>query len=178
MGANDDGECGIPGPSAIFSPEVPDGLFGLEARAVAAGPGRHTCALIGGSPFCWGDNSTGQLGLGFISDQELPQPVQGAPDGLINGIAPGTTHTCALFSDDVFCWGDNFSGQLGTPGGSTALPASTGLSGIVAVGSGSVHSCAYASPTEIYCWGSNAFGQLGNGESSPDASLPVKVELP
>ena len=178
MGANDDGECGVFASTPVAPAQVPQGLAGRNATAIAAGLGRHTCALIEGAVICWGDNSTGQLGRGFISELEPPAGVQGAPAGPINGIAPGTTHTCALFSDDVFCWGDNFNGQLGIAGGSSGLPVSTGLSGILAIGSGSVHSCAYASPTEIYCWGTNSFGQLGNGNASPDVSLPVKVELP
>ncbi|NUO51607.1 MAG: hypothetical protein HOV80_22350 [Polyangiaceae bacterium] len=178
MGANDDGECGVFVPTPVVPAQVPVGLEGRVATEIASGRGRHTCALVESALVCWGDNSTGQLGRGFVSELELPAGVQAAPAGTVNGFAPGTTHTCALFSDDVFCWGDNFSGQLGIAGGSTSLPVPTGLSGIVAVGSGSVHSCAYASPTEIYCWGTNAFGQLGNGKSSPDPSLPVKVELP
>jgi alpha-tubulin suppressor-like RCC1 family protein len=179
MGANTDGECGQPGPvSQVLPPLVPAGLEGAIATRIASGPGRHTCAEVEGELACWGDNSTGQLGIGFITDNEGATLLQGVPGGQLRGFAPGTTHTCALWDDDVYCWGDNFSGQLGIAGSERVNPTATGLSGIVAVGSGSVHSCAYKSPTEIWCWGTNAFGQLGNGETSSMTSLPVQVELP
>ena len=76
-------------------------------------------------------------GLRIKGLSEFATPVQMVPSGKLNGIAPGTTHTCALWGDDVSCWGDNFSGQLGISGGMQVFPANTGLSGIVAIGSGS-----------------------------------------
>ncbi len=177
MGSNTDGECGISGPvGMVVTPQKPEGLGERPATRVYAG-GRSGCVETDGNLRCWGDNSTGQLGLGFASDSELGTEVP-LPAGELRGVALGTTHTCALLADAPFCWGDNFSGQLGVATPGIHEPTPLGLLGVRAIGAGSVHSCAYVSPSEIYCWGTNAFGQLGNGEASSTPSLPVKIELP
>jgi len=50
-------------------------------------------------------------------------------------IAPGDYHTCALLaSSGVYCWGDNFYGQLGT-GDTTARLSPTAVLGL---GSGEI----------------------------------------
>jgi alpha-tubulin suppressor-like RCC1 family protein len=51
------------------------------------------------------------------------------------------------------------------------------LSGVVAIGTGTLHSCAYVSPTELYCWGGNDFGQLGIGDTNA-TNVPTLVKLP
>jgi hypothetical protein len=81
----------------------------------------HTCALTAaGAAFCWGDNSTGQLGSNtFALAADSPLPVAG-PNGFTQ-ISSGAFHTCALNGvGAAFCWGDNSSGQLGD-GGATFL---------------------------------------------------------
>ncbi len=178
MGANDDGQCGVEGPDVVFPPLTPAGLERVSLSRIVSGPGRHTCIESAGQIWCWGDNDSGQLGLGFSSNREPPTPLPNPPPGEVRAIAPGTAHTCALYNDAPFCWGDNFSGQLGFPGPATDFPIKVGLEKIIALDGGSVHTCAYASATEIWCWGTNAFGQLGNGETSDVPSAPVKVELP
>jgi alpha-tubulin suppressor-like RCC1 family protein len=179
VGANTDGECGQLGAvSQVFPPATPFGLDGIEATNIVSGTGRHTCLQTDDGWMCWGDNSTGQLGLGFVTDNEPPSFLPEPSSGAWNAISPGTTHTCALAGDRPFCWGDNFSGQLGIPGSSTEFPVPVGLTGVKAIDAGSVHTCGYVSPTEIWCWGTNSFGQLGNGQTSSLPNLPVQASLP
>ena len=63
------------------------------------------------------------------------------------------------------CWGDNFSGQLGT--GSTSpgpTPRSVAnLNGVTALAAGDAHTCALRTDQAVVCWGDNYNGQLGNG---------------
>ena len=85
--------------------------------AVGAGVA-HTCALDTDGLFCWGANSSGQLGLGVNSPAALrPTLVEGLT--AIQQLAVGATHSCAALTADgtVYCWGNNGSGQAGAPQG-------------------------------------------------------------
>ncbi|NUP11391.1 MAG: hypothetical protein HOW73_35540 [Polyangiaceae bacterium] len=178
MGENTQLQCGVPGPNNISNPETPEGLEPIVDR-VRAGRGNHTCA-IEKSDFihCWGENDSGQLGV-FAS--EAATPAETTAFELLGGLVDvqaGFAHTCALAGSEVWCWGLNESGQLGTPGPSRPDPVMVlPMTGIIAIGVGTIHTCAMRSATEIYCWGGNAFGQLGNG-TDVDSNSPVAVTLP
>jgi alpha-tubulin suppressor-like RCC1 family protein len=95
---------------------------GTIVLALAAGFG-HTCALLdGGSVKCWGENGSGQLGLGDITPRgdnsgEMGDslPAVNLGDGAITvALAAGIFHTCGLLNDgSVKCWGGNGDGVLG-----------------------------------------------------------------
>jgi alpha-tubulin suppressor-like RCC1 family protein len=179
MGSNADGQLGDPAAGASAIDVLPVGLPDAPMQVLASGRGFHTCGISDGRLYCWGDNDEGQLGLGFLSANEIVESPLGVPEGVpATAVAPGFAHTAAIFGGDVYTWGDNYSGQLGTSGGDALVPTRVpSLSNVVAIGTGTVHSCAYVSPTEIYCWGSNDFGQLGDGTKNP-SPVPVKVVLP
>ena len=82
--------------------------------------GNHSCALkADGTLWCWGDNRSGQLGVGDTEPRSTP--VQVAPQVLGNQVAAayaGGAHTCAVKSDlSVWCWGNNQYGQVGPGAG-------------------------------------------------------------
>ncbi len=92
-------------------------------------------------------------------------------------------HTCALRTGKVFCWGSDYSGQLGD-GGSTAfrrtMAAVQGLDGATKVTAGGLHTCAIRGTGEVVCWGDNVVGQVGN-EGVPiglHGHTPVPVGVP
>jgi alpha-tubulin suppressor-like RCC1 family protein len=63
----------------------------------------------------------------------------------------------------VTCWGDNFSGQLGTARPRRDRTSGVAnLNGVTALAAGGAHTCACA-PQAVVCWGDNYNGQLGNG---------------
>ncbi len=179
MGNNSSGQCGVAalGP---FADPVAVAIDPSPQRGIATGLGSHACALVNDELWCWGANGDGQLGRGTTSVRELPGPL--ALDGAttFESVAPGFAHTCAIQASTVWCWGDNGSGQLGgaSNGPFSALPAPiTSLGSVVAIGAGSVHSCAYVGPQEVWCWGGNDFGQLGTGDTIA-SDVPVLVALP
>ena len=140
--------------------------------------GNHTCGVgSDGNGYCWGYNGYGQLGNDSTSESKTPVLVsQGArPSGDItfNSICAGDKHTCGLGSNgNVYCWGNNFAGQLGN--GSTiesrvpvlvsqgAVETSVTFSTISAEYN---HSCGLASNGNVYCWGNNNKGQLGTKDT-------------
>ncbi len=161
----------------VFALAAPAEAAG-ETRPLAAG-GDHTCALKnGGAVLCWGNNQSGQLGNGTTSaGGGTPVAVTGLGSG-VAAIAAGYSHTCALTTGGALrCWGANEYGELGN--GATAnsnLPVTvTGLaSGVAAIATGSLHTCALTTGRAVLCWGNNEFGQLGNG-TTESSSVPVAV---
>ncbi|MCI0855492.1 MAG: hypothetical protein J4N98_02290 [Chloroflexi bacterium] len=147
--------------------------------SVSAG-NQHTCAVSdAGLVECWGDNTFGQLGSGSASSASPVQIV-----GLTNvaKVAAGGEHTCALTSSGgVKCWGQNRSGQLGDGGvssGSTPVDVVGLSSGVVALATGSDHTCAVTSTGSVKCWGNNSLGQLGSSSnevcSEPPNDFPCR----
>jgi alpha-tubulin suppressor-like RCC1 family protein len=129
--------------------------------------GRYdVCALtVGGIAYCWGLNTTGQLGNGTTTNATTPTLVTMPTDVTFDTISAGWSHTCALTSSGIaYCWGQNV-GQIGdgtiidrlipvlvlTPGGTI----------LVDIDAGASYTCALASNGIAYCWGNNTNGELG-----------------
>ena len=141
-------------------------------KQVSAG-NYYTCAIVGdagdnyhGNAYCWGANSSGQLGIGNTSDRILPIMVEN--ENFIQ-ISAGFNHTCAVTDyQEVFCWGDNNYGQIDPNDYSTGNylePYNNWLIyGITQVSVGYGHTCIinYNWNNNVYCWGDNNQGQLGN----------------
>lgn len=106
----------------------------------------------------------------------------GYTSGALQSMAMGEDHTCVINVDrDLYCWGDNGDGQLGT--GNTnnqATPTPVSKSGvlsgltILSVSASERHTCVLASDNYAYCWGDNGNGQLGTGNTTNYTS-PVAV---
>lgn len=138
----------------------------------------HTCALTtDGKVYCWGYNRSGRLGDGTTTDRSLPAPVNALPDGVI-AVEAGGSHTCALTADGkVYCWGDNYSGQLGdgtTTNRLTPVLVSGLPDGVTAISAGGRHTCALTASGAVYCWGSNSFGQVGD-DTTTNRLTPVLI---
>ena len=97
----------------------------------------HTCGVtLTNIPFCWGFNFTGQNGDGTTTIATgVPTLVAGGLKftGMATGVerlresdSPVAQHTCGITAGGlIYCWGNNFYGQLGTgqafPGQSRSL---------------------------------------------------------
>lgn len=65
----------------------------------------------GGTSWCWGCNTSGQLGLGDTSNRHSPTQVSGTD---WTRVSAGYAHTCGTRTDHaLWCWGSNSYGQLG-----------------------------------------------------------------
>jgi alpha-tubulin suppressor-like RCC1 family protein len=130
--------------------------------------------------YCWGDNSTGQLGQGDGAATSSATPLEAKlPTGLqFIDLSAGTSHVCALESGgDVYCWGQNDADQCGQ-GFANPLTSPKQVAGIadaLEVALAAYSSCARIA-SGVVCWGFNMFGQLGNGNND-SIGLPQTVLL-
>jgi alpha-tubulin suppressor-like RCC1 family protein len=174
-GNNGGGQLGLD-PSTTTGTTTPAGIpLSGNIQSITTGS-EHTCALVGGSVWCWGSNTFGELGNNSTTGSYVP--VQ--PSGLgsnIQAVAAGSIHTCAIANGSLYCWGDNSSGQLGD--GTTAarlipVPVQGLASGVQAVTTGGRHTCALVNGG-AWCWGLNSSGQLGDNTTT-DRWSPVAVQ--
>jgi bacillolysin len=92
--------------------------------AIAAGAGEHSCALgTAGQVYCWGANTTMQLGDGSTIQRTSAVGFGAAATKLVGplkDIAVGQAHSCGRTNGGaVWCWGQNTRGQLGNGSKST-----------------------------------------------------------
>jgi hypothetical protein len=145
----------------------------FAANLISAGYD-FTCATSAGTdlPYCWGDNTYGQLGDGTQSARNRPNLLAA---GLIDmtQMAAGLRFACGLRPDGAaYCWGDNSLGQLGTGNrDSIWIPALvSGGHAFERIATGASHACALAETGAAWCWGA----WQANGLSA-DTALPVAV---
>jgi alpha-tubulin suppressor-like RCC1 family protein len=129
-----------------------------------------------GRTTCWGDNSTGELGLGYAGPEVGPSTVL-TPD--IDHVQPaaGNGYACALRSDRTgVCWGANVAGFLGD-GTSIAhfdpRPI-VGLDRIVNLSGHAAGMCALRDDASLWCWGDDVAGQTGD-PNALSALVPMPV---
>jgi alpha-tubulin suppressor-like RCC1 family protein len=77
----------------------------------------------------------------------------------------------------VWCWGDNFAGQLGdgTKTEKNKPVMVKGLKGVISIKTSGYHTVAMKSDGTVWCWGFNNYGQLGDG-TKKDRTLPTQVK--
>jgi alpha-tubulin suppressor-like RCC1 family protein len=69
--------------------------------------------MLDGTLWCWGSNSSGQLGDNTVNLRSTPVAVVTSGQTWAM-VAAGVTHACALATGgSLWCWGDNSAGQLG-----------------------------------------------------------------
>lgn len=158
----------------------------LEDVAEIALGRRHGCARRrDNTVWCWGNNDSGQVGVGTYANGSLVHASQvrrGSQVLLDNAaaLAVGADHSCVIGSDrHVYCWGNNQVGQSGyrDTGGHTPEispfarvvfgPGGGSILGNVrAIAAGSNHTCVRNGAgsvmgSDVYCWGLNNSGQIG-----------------
>jgi alpha-tubulin suppressor-like RCC1 family protein len=199
-------------PGSDTLPPAGDPEAGVDADAndpnrivqVSAGTG-SACALTrGGSAWCWGSNEYAQLGVLPMASQSfcpfsiedrvtpsvpcnpVPKQVPGLHDAV--QISMGNTAACAVDREGaVWCWGNNFYGELGHPKSLDPMcqttskapcnPTPTRIPGIVAksVSVFYIIACAVTTSDELACWGSNEDGALVTGPLTNTQSPPTLI---
>ncbi|MFO0665450.1 MAG: hypothetical protein U0174_15955 [Polyangiaceae bacterium] len=185
------------------------------AVAISAGGFRTCAALQSGRLLCWGWDG-GEFGVpaGVLGYTGAVPNARGDAPGEIASLPTGGVlaankavkrvsvslgaHTCAWNDmNQVWCWGQNDHGQLGTGDKQERVGGPAGLTNLVAVaiGAGDAgamnlsaqfavgnrHSCAIVPPSgTVRCWGANAspfLGLLGAESNTPFATTPFDSKV-
>ena len=170
-GRNDQGQIGTSDRINRLQPYGVNGINNPKGATDVTTGASHSCGIVNGRTFCWGDDNYGQLGDGGANLDRLSAVEIGGQLAGKNttSIDASTTHTCAVANGQAYCWGDNTYGQLGNNSTTASgVPVAVqGLSGLAVtkITVGERFSCAIAN-TQVYCWGNNQYGVLGTGSAS------------
>lgn len=150
---------------------------GLTFTKIVAAEDNFACARTSTEKaYCWGKNTSGQLGNGTTTDSPVPIRVT-LGRYLIADISAYWGHACALSTGGrAGCWGSNGNGELGD-GTRTNSSIPVAVSGGLKFGSlvaYSDHTCGLTTVGQAYCWGGNTHGDLGDGTGSTQLR-PVPV---
>lgn len=199
-GLNQHGELGdtlLSSGATVTTPRKVIG--GIQFTSIVPG-WLHTCGIAtSGAAYCWGDNTSGQLGIGLIDEDAHGRPLLVSPSVAFKKLSLGARSTCGITTDNqLYCWGYNGTGQLGD-GTTTTRPSPTPIGGSlrfsdVSLGSGFAegvragtvmptavvqggiaHGCALTTDGSPYCWGWNAVGQVGDASTTTQLT-PVAVK--
>lgn len=174
LGPNLNSCLGLFGCQGTFQLKKVEKLSKLNIVTFSFGSAPHALALTAsGQVYGWGGNLYSQVGLASSSSVQVPALIGGNLSGkTVTKIACGANHSLALTSDgEVFAWGYNNSGQIGS--GSTVnqttprrVTAGIGNKLIVSISCGQSSSMAIDDNGELYSWGYNGNGQLGIGTNT------------
>jgi alpha-tubulin suppressor-like RCC1 family protein len=135
-----------------------------------------TCAVRESTlVYCWGDNSSGELGRNSTSPTQTVYPVTQL-QGAIAVYGAGRSF-CALLSDHTLsCWGSNMHGVLGvgSPAASFALPIPVPLTHVATAALGEIAMCAAKQDGTVWCAGYGSTGITGV-LAAPDVDTPQKI---
>ncbi|XP_017318999.2 probable E3 ubiquitin-protein ligase HERC3 isoform X2 [Ictalurus punctatus] len=145
---------------------------------------QHFLALTNdGQLFTWGQNSSGQLGLGKGEPSSLsPQPLKSLCGIPLSQISAGGDHSFALsLSGAVFGWGRNSAGQLGL-GHTEDMSNPTCVNNLnqkktISISCGEEHTATLSKGGTVFTFGSGRYGQLGHNSFNDELQPRVVTGL-
>jgi alpha-tubulin suppressor-like RCC1 family protein len=155
------------GVTGSFNPAAPTGTSATLTVSVGAAVAAGVYNLTVDGTATAGNRST-----------PLNLTVSAAVGLTLAAVTTGAFHSCGVTTSGVaYCWGANFSGQLGD--GTTTRRLSPALvSGgpiFAEVDAGGVNTCGLTTNGVAYCWGNNGYGQVGDGTMDTNRTTPVPV---
>ena len=123
---------------------------------LAAGTTHALSVKKDGTLWAWGENSSGQLGVGGTTSHSSPVRVSSLSG--VSLVSAGAGHTIALKDDrTVWTWGLNQQGQLGDGSITTRQTpvVVNGLTDVMAIAAGGNHSVALKSDGTVWAWGAD-----------------------
>jgi alpha-tubulin suppressor-like RCC1 family protein len=140
---------------------------------IAIAAGDNFCAALrsDGTVWAWGDNGSGQIGVGSTHTQKYAVQVTLSGGAALSGIADfacGSSHVIALKTDGaVWSWGNNTNGQLGNGTTTQArnpvqvkINSTNFFTNAAVVAAGASHSAILKTDGSVHACGLNSSGQL------------------
>jgi prepilin-type N-terminal cleavage/methylation domain-containing protein len=132
-----------------------------------------------GRAYCWGLNTSGQLGDATNTNRNIPTEVNGSHTDWTH-IVKADSYACGIRnSGRAYCWGAGGNGNLGdglSATTNTPIEVSGGATDwvMLSVGETDTTTCGLRTSGRIYCWGKNTEGNVGDGTNT-DRSVPTEV---
>lgn len=196
FGVNYSGQLGITMGTGMFGSNPVPQMVAIPAGVTAlpfAAAGERYSAFLGsdGNVYMWGGNLYGQqantTNIGNMTANPMIHAVP-KPTGVSGWkfLGGGYSHLFVLTPDDqLWTWGDNRMGQLGTGATSNApdgvvkaVMKPAGVTGWKLALGGRDFSLGIGSNGTLYAWGANESGQLGLGNMGASQATPTAVALP
>nr|CAD1837538.1 unnamed protein product [Ananas comosus var. bracteatus] len=193
-GLNNFGQLGIT--SSKSHTLVPVEIFGLPEKVVEISAGyHHSCAITdNGKLFVWGDNSSGQLGLGRKAGKTVSSPtkVDCLVDVTVRMAALGAEHSIVVTDEgNVLSWGAGGAGRLGHGHQSSILGFYVSSSEctprlikyfdaikIKRIAAGMLHSACVDEQGIVYIFGERTVKKMGFGRTNNASTPSAMKELP
>ena len=196
-GNNYNGQLGSGTASAtsyLTPTKIPNGGNGfVNGTVTAISIGGNGCLALDASKnvWFWGNNVNGQLGNGATGSTLTPTKIPNGGNGFVNGtitaISIGGNGCLALdTTNNVWFWGNNFYGQLGSGTASatsyltpTKIPNGGNgfVNGTITAISINTNGCLALDTTKnVWFWGNNYNGQFGDGTAGATSYFtPTKI---
>merc|ERR1712000_210112 len=138
------------------------------------------CLSEDGLVYSFGYNEYGELGIGnTVESYNSPQLISSLKD--VEFIECGNEHTfCKTLSNEIYCWGNNYFGQVGIDNiitqNTPILCSSLSKEDVIDIKCGYSHTLALTSNGDVLSCGSNNFGQLGRETDDNYSKSFQKIE--
>jgi alpha-tubulin suppressor-like RCC1 family protein len=180
-GGNTSGQLGNGSTKSTDKPVRVKLPTGTKIKAIRAGCSFNLALTTKDHVLAWGDNASGQLGIGTKRSHDRPVRVKFHHGTKIKAISAGLGDGLAITTKGhLLSWGFNDDGELGIGTQTASLrPVRVGFPAgvkIKIVAAGQQHSLAVSTTGQLYGWGFNQDGELGNG-TTMDTDTPVPVSL-
>lgn len=165
---------GVLGVGSILDKSTPVQVGALTTwKSVSVGEGYFAAAIrTDGTLWTWGDNTSGQLGIGSVVAKSSPNQVSGTN---WKSVVATSSRTWALKNDGTIWWWG---------GGSSSSPVQFATSIVTTwkqVSASITHSASLDTSGNLYMQGFNNYGQLGDGtltnQTSFTSAIPIQSDL-
>lgn len=177
---------GAVGDGAVAARDRPyEHTLGARVRQIAGSDPGTICAEALGQFYCWGRNSSGELGDGTMTNRSLPTPITLAASGTSRDMGMATSNTCVIdegYVDPVLCWGTtvHFQDVAGSwQATSSSSPRHmSGMPAPVKIVPNFWGGCVLLPDDTVQCWGHEDMAGRGGNPSDWRWIEPGTVALP